>query len=127
MANDLQEFLSTHKPKRFVPVPHYFAAGDYLTFYLRNERCYAKRIDEILTVYRSMERDGEFVGCKIDGVRKILETADSFGVKVDAGKFTLGFLFLVGMTLARGESQRQYYYELKDIVKDVSIGEFTLA
>lgn len=126
MATDLSEFRSSHKPKGFEPIPHYFASGDYLTFYLRHERCYAKRVDEVLTIYRSMDKGGEFVGCKITGIRKILAAASSFGVQLSAGKLTLGFLFLVGLTLAKDESQRHFYYELKDLVKDVSISE-TLA
>ena len=126
MATDLKGFLSSHKPKGFKSAPHYCASGDYLTFYLRNDRCYAKRVDDVLTVYRSME-NGEFVGCEINGVRKILEAASSFGVKLNAEQFTLGFLFLIGMSLAKDEAQRQYYHDLKDIIKDVSINELDFA
>jgi hypothetical protein len=126
MAANLNEFLATHKPKGFKSVPHYFASGDYLTFYFRDERCHAKRVDDVLTVYRSME-SGDVVGCEINGVRKILEAARSFGVDLKAGKVTLGFLFLVGLTLAKDDAQRQPYYDLKDIVKDVAINELHLA
>jgi hypothetical protein len=123
MATDLNEFLATHKPKGFRPIPHYFASGDYVTFYSRDVRCHAKRVDDVLTVYRSMD-SGEVVGCQINGVRKLLSSASSFGAKPAAGQLTLGFLFLVGLAQTKDEAQRRGYYELKDIVKDIAIGEF---
>ncbi len=125
MAIELKEFLPTHKTKKFVSTPHYIPSGDYLTFYLRDERCYAERVDDILTVYRSIV-GRDFVGCEIKGVQRILDAASSFGVHLSAGKLTLGFLFLVGMTLTNDESQRHFYYELKDMVKDIAIDDLHL-
>jgi hypothetical protein len=125
MAADLNEFFATHKPKGFKPIPHYSARGDCVTFYARDERCHAKQADDVLTVYRSMAT-GDIVGCKIDGVRKLIGTAGSFGVKPVAGQFTLGVLLLVGLAQTKDESQRKSYYDLKDLVENISIGEFDL-
>lgn len=72
MEEKLTEYLATHKPKGFRSVPHYFALGDYLTYYTRDERSYAERIDDCLTVYRSMETR-EIVGLRINGASRILE------------------------------------------------------
>src|SRR5437764_1273068 len=84
MAEDLKHYLQEHSCQGFRPIPHYFAAGDFVTYYFRNERCYAQRVDELLTVYLG-QGTNELVGCKIIGVKHILETASTFGVTVHEG------------------------------------------
>ena len=90
MAQDLDEYLKTHPPKGFRPVPHYFAQGDFVTFYFRNDPCFAQRVDDLLTVFVAFDTR-ELVGCKIKGVKHILQTAGEFGVTVDGGDIQLGF------------------------------------
>ena len=51
MVQNLDEYLATHQPKGFRPVPHYSSQGDFVTYYFRNDPCYAERVDDLLTVF----------------------------------------------------------------------------
>lgn len=120
MEQTLNEYLKTHDCQGFRPVPHYFAFGDYLTYYFRDDRAYEQRVDDLLTVYLSMSTD-ELVGCKIKGVAHILRTAGDFGVRVDDGDVRLGFFFFVGASTATGEEGKKRYEELRRVAKDVKV------
>jgi hypothetical protein len=111
MAKDLKQYLEEHKSQGFRPVPHYFASGDFVTYYFRDDRCYAQRVDDLLTVYLALETH-ELVGCKIKGVKHILETAGNFGVFVDDGAVRLGLFFFYGIAGAKDEAQKKRYEEL---------------
>lgn len=93
MAETLAEYLEGKKCKGFKPVPRYFKSGDYVSHFIRDERCYAKRVDALLTTYHS-SRTHELVGCKIKGVKRLLWLLKAFGVAVDAKSVRLGYLFL---------------------------------
>ncbi len=99
MAEDLMErqnlveYIEQHPSEGFSPVPHYFPDGDFLSFYFREDECYAQRIDELLTAYYSIAT-GELVGCKIKGVRRLLKQIGPFGVIVQDGPILLGMLFM---------------------------------
>jgi hypothetical protein len=67
MADKLTEYLQQHPCKGFRPVPFYSEMGDFVTFHARGERCYERRIDDLLTVYLSMETK-ELAGCKADSI-----------------------------------------------------------
>lgn len=114
MADSLAKYMSERKCGEFQPIPLYVASGDYLSLYLVEDRCVAQRVDDLLTVYLSMESK-DLVGCKIKGIKKILEQANSFGVHLDAGAIKLRFLFFLGAAFAKDETQRKRYYDLKDI------------
>jgi hypothetical protein len=73
MADKLTDYLQEHPCKGFRPVPF-----DFVTYYARGERCFERRIDDLLTVYLSMETE-ELVGCKIKGVKHLF-TAHECGV-----------------------------------------------
>jgi hypothetical protein len=49
------------------------------------------------------------VGCKIKGVRRILETLGNFGFTLSDGHITLGMLFLAGMAATRNVTDRGHY------------------
>ena len=53
----LEEYLKTRPFKGFKATPRYSEEGDCLTFYFRNAPSYADRVDELLTVYLSLEAD----------------------------------------------------------------------
>lgn len=120
MAKDLKEHLKGRKVKDFKAVPHYFANGDYVTYYLRNDRCHAQRVDDLLTVYLAMGTD-ELVGCKIKGVKHILQTAGDFGVRVDDGDVHLGLFFFLGAAWTKDEAKKKRYEELGRMAKNVSL------
>jgi hypothetical protein len=106
MEQNLETYLNERKCKGFVARPHYFPDGDYVTFYLSDERSYAERVDGLLTVYRSMKTD-ELVGCKIKGVRRLLEDGGNFGVSVKDEGVRLSFLFLIGLSLPEDKDEQE--------------------
>ena len=110
MEQTLNEYLESHTPQGFKPVPHYFPVGDYVTYYFRNERCYEERVDDLLTVYLSMATN-KLVGCKIKGVKHILETAGEFSVMLPP---KLGFFFFVGQFGSKDEEVRKRYREMAE-------------
>jgi hypothetical protein len=120
MAEDLMEYLNTHPPQGFRPIPHYFPQGDFVTYYFRNERCYAQRVDDLLTVFVAFDTN-ELVGCKIKGIKHILQTAGDFGVSLDAGVVRLGMFFFIGASLAKDEVQRSRYDQIGLKAKDVTM------
>ena len=117
MAMTLKNYLAAHEPGQFRAVPHYFPSGDYLTYFVSNERCHAKRLDDVMTVYLADGSD-RLVGCKVKGVRHILKTAGAFGVGVDGGDgIRLGFFFFTGAAPDRvvNEVTLKWYERLKEL------------
>ena len=51
-------------------IPKYYIEGDCLMYFTNEDKCRPVRVDKTLTVYVS--DDGDFVGCKIGGVRHAL-------------------------------------------------------
>ncbi len=122
MAQSLKEYLAVNPCREFRPVPQYFATGDFLTYYWANDRPLAERIDDQLTVYRSIATH-EMVGFKIKGVKHLLETAGEFGVTVDDGEVQLSFFFLwLGSKIEDIEKVR-LYKELGKIASGVTLSK----
>ena len=120
MAEDLKQYLAEHKCKGFKPIPHYFPSGDYVSYFFRNDRAYARPVDQLLTVYLAFGTN-ELVGCKINGVKHILNTAGNFGITADGGELRLGLFFFVGAATAKDEEQQRRYEELGRIAKDATL------
>lgn len=119
---DLQEYLESTDPLGFEPGVSYFAEGDFLEFYLSEDRAYARRIDHQLTVYRSV-KDESFVGFKLKGVSKLkshlplVKSYEDRTVKLN--------IFLI---LAAGYSDappiaRRAYLEACELAKDAEVNE----
>lgn len=71
-AKTLREYLEKHPyAEKFESKPLYFEDGDYLSRFMTDEACYAERIDQFVTIYRSFETN-DFVGYKIKGVSNLL-------------------------------------------------------
>jgi hypothetical protein len=114
---DLVEYIEKNPADGFSPVPHYFPDGDFVSFYFLEDECYAERVDELLTAYYSID-SGALVGCKIKGVRRLLQTLGNFGVLVQDGPITLGFLFLAaGCRVAEDDPARKVYQEIVNRAK----------
>jgi hypothetical protein len=120
VAQDLDEYLKTHPPKGFRAVPHYSAQGDFVTYYFRNDPCYAERVDDLLTVFLTFDTK-ELVGCKIKGIKHILQTAGDFGVALDDGDVRLGMFFFVGAALAKDAAQRNRYEQIGQKAKEITV------
>jgi hypothetical protein len=113
----LVDYIKKNKPvSAFKAEPYYSAEGDSLTFYFKPDRSYGERIDDFLTVYRSMSDDG-LVGCQIKGLPRALELLGSFGIKICDGKLTLGMIFIACMAETTEPDAKDCYRELADKVK----------
>lgn len=66
----LDEWLEGKEAKGFAAVPHYFEDGDYINFFLTDERCHAKQCGNV-TVYHS-DVTGAVVGFKIMGIHNVI-------------------------------------------------------
>ena len=106
MAPTLMEYLAGKKCEVFIASPHYFQDGDFVTYFYRDDLAYEERIDELLTVYRSIDTQ-EMVGCKIKGVRRILQELGNFGVFIDDGQMLLGMLFMAA-AMVNPEKRQDY-------------------
>lgn len=72
MVRTLAEFAATiTENPGFSPKPWFNPDGDCVQLYIKNDESYRDRVDDKLTLYRSIVRD-EIVGCQIKGVRGML-------------------------------------------------------
>jgi hypothetical protein len=108
MAEDLMTYLQGKEASGFTTQPYYSPDGDFLTVFFLDEPYFARRVDDVLTVYLSMS-DEKLVGCKIKGVARILETLGRFGVSLEGEELKLSVLFLPGVSTQ--EDERRHHYE----------------
>ena len=104
----LNEFLKENPKGAFRPWPLYVAEGDSLTFYVKDEESYGERVDDLLTIYKSIQTE-EIVGCQIKGVRRKLAELNKFMVTVKSPNLELGLLFLTYMATAESAIARHQY------------------
>lgn len=109
----LTEYLKANVPKGFFPKPIYSADGDSLTFYFKNEESYAERVDDFLTVYRSIDNDG-LIGCQIKGLPATLKLMGDFGLHITDGKVQLSMLFLTCMAHTNEPEAKDCYRKLNE-------------
>ena len=91
---------STQSMKPFVPAADYDPDGDCIEFLTKPDPFYAKRIDNLLTVYHSQYND-EVIGSYIKGVSvlrdDLLKRYPGFAIEIHSGKVKLAHLFLAKM------------------------------
>jgi len=99
--------------------PWYNPNGDSIHYHWRPDEFYAERIDDKLTVYRSMATD-DAVGCQIKGVGALLKQLGDFGISVDqADGAPLAMFLFVSQASARdwqkdiAEREKTYRYLLE--------------
>src|SRR5439155_11625972 len=120
MAAKLMKHLERARPKGFEPRPYYGHEEDCLTFYFDNAESYARRVDELLTLFLSVKTD-ELVGCQVKGVRKNLKRLGNFGIAIKHGKVRLDLFFHLLAFLAKEPQQRERYLDLSKRSKDVEV------
>jgi hypothetical protein len=115
----LTEFVSKNQPQGFSSRPYYSREGDSLSFYFRDEASYGERVDQLLTLYRSIET-GNIVGCQIKGIQCILKRLDEFGIQTKEYKtLDLRIIFLgLGYGLGADETQREAVEQLRQAAQD---------
>lgn len=89
----LTEYIAGKQPSKFQLQPRYIPEGDCLIFYWYEDESYGHRVDELLTIYRSIKTDA-IVGCEIKGVSRIRETIGTFGLSYHEGKVEFGVVLM---------------------------------
>src|SRR5437867_7554506 len=117
----LIEHLKTTKPKGFTARPFYSVEGDSLTFYFKDEESYRERVDDFLTVYKSI-KSRKLVGCQIKGVPKALKLLGDFGlILIEDGSVRLSMIFMACMAASLESEARKRYVELGKLAMVASI------
>jgi hypothetical protein len=76
--NDLAELLRSNPPaSTFTPYCYQSKDADALTFKLLPDADYSERLTDHVTLFRSLA-NGELVGCRIKGVKALLEDLPNF-------------------------------------------------
>jgi hypothetical protein len=114
------KYLEKARPRGFKPRPFYGTEEDSLTFHFANDESYAKRVDELLTLFLSLKTD-ELVGCQVKGVRMKLKRLGDFGISIKHGKVRLALVFHLLAFLAEKPAMRQRYLELSERSKNVNL------
>jgi hypothetical protein len=104
------DYLGGRKCMGFRAHPYYSKDGDFLTYYFTDDECYAERLDDILTVYRSLTGN-DFVGVKLKGVKYLREQLGEFSFHVNRsdGKPMLAIFFVAGGFLYATEETLDHY------------------
>jgi len=108
-AMTLIERLENDRHLGFEPKPRYHAHGDFVTYFDSADRCVARRLNSLVTVYTSIA-DGRFVGCKVKGVKRLLQEMKAFEVMATDGKIAMRFFFYTA-AISEGEGKQ----ELRDL------------
>lgn len=101
------QFLKT--TGEFTARPYYEPDSDSLIFYARDEQSYAKRINNLLTLYLASD-DDSLVGCEIKSVKRMLRIGGDFGLLVHDEKIKLG-CFLAFALVAPPDDPNLEQYE----------------
>jgi len=91
--SELMQFLRENAPaEHFTPYCHLNKESDALTVYFEGDADYSERLNDHVTLYRSLETK-EVVGCRIKGIAGILEDLPNY-IQVNHGSVQLSIIFL---------------------------------
>jgi hypothetical protein len=127
---DYMKDLEATPPPEFVsPQIRYGFREDSLSFYSRNDESYAHRVNELITLFLSFDKN-ELVGCQVKGLRRRLLSDGAFGIAIKkGGKLKLGLFFhLLAFEIPEFEF-RNRLVELGQLAKglEVDTGQLALA
>ncbi len=95
---------------RFDETPIYQPDDDSLICFIRDEKCYRKRLNGLLTLYLS-SANHELVGCKIKGVKRIRRMMEVLDIREitaeDDSKFNIYLSFAVAPLLEEESEMSQ--------------------
>lgn len=101
--------MEKYPHRGFSKQPHYYPVGDYLTYFADERRCFAIRVNELLTVYVSTA-DSSLVGCKVKGIALVMEQWEKLHVRVSDLDLTLRlFFFSVAAITEETETREQVF------------------
>src|ERR1700730_17372645 len=115
-VGDFFDLIGGGTEPSFRAEPWYNSAGDSIHFHWEADEFYGDRIDDKLTLYRSVRTD-EIVGCQIKGVDALLKKFGDFGITVSDGGAPLATFFCVSHLTAESnqydpQKRRQVYLYL---------------
>ena len=127
MAETIGEFfdrITGDNETQFSGEPAYNPYGDCIHYHWRQDEFYGDRIDDKLTVYRSIA-SGDAVGCQIKGVTALIAKLGDFGISLKEQDGTPLAMFLFASqatTHSSGESnaadrEKMYQYLLEQVGK----------
>jgi hypothetical protein len=88
----VEELVARAEQNQFAPYCQRHPESDAITFYFRPDADYSTRLNDHVTLYRSLESN-ELVGCRIKGVDGIIEDLPNY-IKVNHDGIDLSILFL---------------------------------
>jgi hypothetical protein len=112
----LEDYLATRPHKGFEATRHYSDDGDCLTLYFENVPSYRDRVDELLTLYLSLETD-DLVGFQIESIGRIMKRLRNLRILIKDKDVELRVLFLACRALAEDPGPLKTYERLLDAAK----------
>lgn len=109
MNNRIEELLNSANFGHFTPYVEFHEEADAITAYFKDEPDFSRRLTDHVTLYLS-QANQEIVGCRIKGVRDILENLPNY-LTIDHDSVRLSMLFLPYYASVSGE-QREKLNEL---------------
>lgn len=103
-----KEYILENQTPKFVARPFYLEEADTVFFFFENSDCFARRVDELLTVYLNSESES-LVGVEIKGIKRLLNQFSVQDVETD---FRNIFIAYMGQKNPHAENNRY----LKEIV-----------
>src|SRR5438034_5745095 len=95
-----QMMLLARSAEHFRPTATYDQDGDCIEFLVKPDPFYAERVDDLVTVYYSLEM-GEVIGSLLKGVsafcRQMLQRMPGFKIEISNGRVFLVHLFQAGL------------------------------
>ena len=115
---NLTEYILSHRPGKFRPIPIYIEESDSVVYFLENTDYYAKRINELFTVYLRMD-DDELMGVEIKGIKHLLKVLGDFDIEVKTPKLKIGLIFIAYL------AQKSLWSPPEEYVDEKYMQEFT--
>lgn len=113
--SEVMKFLRENPPARkFVPYCYLSRDADALTVYFEADPDYSERLNDHVTLYRSLETK-EIIGCRIKGISGILEDLPNF-IHVKDGPVQLSIIFWA----FRGNADDQDRVAIGDLARAAS-------
>jgi len=121
MATDLSTFLDREMTEgEFTPYVEFSPEADALTFYFRPDADYSERLTDHITLFRSIDDNSQLVGCRVKGVRDVIDEAGNY-IDVDHDGIKLSIIFLSVQGKMPKEEMREVVRELGRAAKDSNL------
>ena len=98
------------------PSVNYVARGDYLTVFFNDEAYFSERIDDLLTIYRSVETKS-LIGCKIKGVSILVQNVASM-IDIEDDELSVNLLLL---NAAGPRHAEDFYYRVGERARTLKL------